>query len=151
MKRTVCFILVFLAVVLASCGFNKSVPLCLYQEDGDIVFEYAYYGYSKGKIERLSEIEKYRKVLSGKKVVMTTINSDIDWLLDTAEQAGVEFKWIGVLNYLRQELRLTSDPARKSVIHEMQSRGKILEAIDEYDPDIVITNYSLSVHCNFYQ
>ncbi len=91
------------------------------------------------------EIEKYKAMLDGKKVIMTTINSDIDWLLDTAERAGVKFVWIGVLNYLRQELRLTSDPARNSVIHEVQSRNGILSAIEEYDPDIVITNYAGSV------
>ncbi|MBR0417361.1 MAG: AAA family ATPase [Firmicutes bacterium] len=90
----------------------------------------------------LAETEKYKEALKGKKVLMTTINTDIDWLWDTAEQAGAQFVWIGVLNYLRQQLRLTSDPSRKAVIHEIQTRSDILDAVEKYAPDIVITGYS---------
>lgn len=56
MKKAVCFILAFLSVVLVSCN-SKSVPLYVYQEEGDVVFEYAYYEYIKGKIRRLSDVE----------------------------------------------------------------------------------------------
>ena len=90
----------------------------------------------------VSEIERLKPLLNGKKVVMTTINADVDWLLDTAEAAGVEFSWIGVLNYLRQELRVTSDPERMEKVHEFRSREEISNAIDELKPDMVITNYT---------
>ncbi|MBO4819369.1 MAG: AAA family ATPase [Firmicutes bacterium] len=89
-----------------------------------------------------SEIERLKPLLEGKKVVINTINADVDWLLDTAEKAGVDFAWIGVLNYLRQELRVTSDPARKEKIHEIKSRDEVFKAIEEMKPDLVITNYT---------
>ena len=76
---------------------------------------------------------------------MTTINADADWLLDTAGEAGIEFPWIGVLNYLRQELRVTSDPERKKAVHEILSREEIGKAIEEVKPDIVLTNYTESL------
>ncbi|MBR0482142.1 MAG: AAA family ATPase [Firmicutes bacterium] len=99
----------------------------------------------KEKESFAKEIERLRPVLSGKKVLMTTINADIDWLTDTAEQAGMEFVWIGVLNYLRQEIRVTSDPARAKAVHEITARGEIYDAIEKYRPDIIITGYIDSV------
>ncbi len=105
---------------------------------------------TEGILERekknyFAEIERLRPFLKGKKVLMTTINADADWLLDTAGEAGVEFPWIGVLNYLRHELRVTSDPERKKAVHEILSREEIGKAIEEVKPDIVLTNYTESL------
>ena len=92
----------------------------------------------------LEEIEKLKGRLKGKKVLINTINANIDWLLDTASEAGVEFVWIGVLNYLRQELKVTADPERAKAVHEIQNREEVYEAIRDRKPDIVITSYLAS-------
>lgn len=88
------------------------------------------------------EIEALKPILSGKKGIMTTINADVDWLLDTAKQAGVEFLWIGVQNYLHQKVNVTGNEERKKVVHEIASREDIHDAIKELRPDIVISNYT---------
>ncbi len=93
------------------------------------------------KEEYLQQIERLRPLLKGKKVILTTINSNIDWLLDTAEEAGIDFAWIGILNYLKQELIVSEDPKRMERIHEIFSRDAIRGAITEYRPDIVISGF----------
>ena len=90
----------------------------------------------------LREAEELKAVLRGKRVVMTTINANVDWLLDAAEAAGVEFVWIGVLNYLRQELRATDDPRRRALVEEISDWPAAAEKIAALKPDIVVSNYT---------
>ena len=73
---------------------------------------------------------------------MTTINANLDWLLDAAEAVGVEFVWIGVLNYLRQELRISSRPERRDLVEEIAAASVITEKIETLKPDIVLSNYT---------
>ena len=88
------------------------------------------------------EIETLRPLLQGKRVLMTTINANLDWLLDAAEDCGMEFVWIGVLNYLRRELRITDRQERNAVIQEITG-GEIGEQrIRELRPDMVLGNYT---------
>ncbi len=89
----------------------------------------------------LRKTEALRSKLAGKRVLITTINTSMDWLLDTALQAGVECVWIGVLNYLRQELRVTDEPSRKELVHEITDRQSIVDAVETLKPDIVLSNY----------
>ena len=89
----------------------------------------------------MRKTEALRSKLAGKRVLITTINTSMDWLLDTALQAGVECVWIGVLNYLRQELRVTDEPSRKELVHEIMDRQSIVDAVETLKPDIVLSNY----------
>ena len=89
-----------------------------------------------------AEAARLRPVLQGKKVLMTTINANLDWLLDAAEAVGVEFVWIGVLNYLRQELRISSRPERRDLVEEIAAASVITEKIETLKPDIVLSNYT---------
>ena len=89
-----------------------------------------------------AEAARLRPVLQGKKVLMTTINANLDWLLDAAEAVGVEFVWIGVLNYLRQELRISSRPERRELVEEIAAAPVITEKIGTLKPDIVLSNYT---------
>ena len=88
------------------------------------------------------EAAALRPRLQGKKVLMTTINANLDWLLDAAEAVGVEFVWIGVLNYLRQELRVTERPDRRGAVEEISDALTVGEKIRALKPDIVLSNYT---------
>ena len=88
------------------------------------------------------EIEALKPVLRGKKVLMTTINANLDWLLDAAEDCGMEFVWIGVLNYLRRELHVTDRAERFSAIQEITGARQVEEKIRELKPDLVLGNFT---------
>jgi nitrogenase iron protein len=92
-----------------------------------------------------AEAARLRPLLQGKKVLMTTINANLDWLLDAAEAVGMEFVWIGVLNYLRQELRVTERPDRRSLVEEISAAPMVAARIEELRPDIVLSNYTSAV------
>jgi len=83
-------------------------------------------------------------------VVMTTINANLDWLLDAAEDVGLEFVWIGVLNYLRQEVKITDNPGRKTVIEEIADFPAVAQKIRDCKPDIVLSNYTSAVEAKDY-
>ena len=88
------------------------------------------------------EIETLRPLLRGKRILMTTINANLDWLLDAAEDCGMEFVWIGVLNYLHRELRITDRPERNAVIEEISGWDLTEQRIRELKPDMVLGNYT---------
>ena len=88
------------------------------------------------------EIAALRPALARKRVLMTTINANQDWLLDAAEDCGMEFVWIGVLNYLRRELHITDRPDRFSAIQEITGARQVEEKIRELKPDLVLGNFT---------
>ncbi len=88
------------------------------------------------------EIEALRPLLKGKRVLMTTINANLDWLLDAAEDCGMEFVWIGVLNYLHRDLHVTDRPERFSAIEEITGGEIVEQRIRERKPDMVLGNYT---------
>ena len=88
-----------------------------------------------------AEAARLRPILQGKRVLMTTINASLDWLLDAADAVGVEFIWIGVLNYLRQEIRISDRPERRDMAVEVSGFSEVSDRICELHPDIVLSNY----------
>ena len=88
------------------------------------------------------EIAALRPLLQGKRVLMTTINANLDWLLDAAEDCGMEFVWIGVLNYLHRELRITDRQERHAVIEEITGGDIVEQRIRALRPDMVLGNYT---------
>ena len=97
-----------------------------------------------------AEAARLRPLLQGRRVVMTTINANLDWLLDAAEDVGLEFVWIGVLNYLRQEVKITDNPGRKTVIEEIADFPAVAQKIRDCKPDIVLSNYTSAVEAKDY-
>ena len=91
-----------------------------------------------------AEIAELRPLLAGKKILMTTINAGMDWLMDAAEDAGMEFVWVGVLNYLGTELCVTERPDR-CPIEELDGNTPLEKKIAERKADIVLSNYTSSV------
>lgn len=92
-----------------------------------------------------AEAARLRPVLQGKKVAMTTINANIDWLWDAAQAVGMDFVWIGVLNYLRRELRITDHPERRGTVEEITDGLMAVERISACRPDIVLSNYTAAL------
>lgn len=86
------------------------------------------------------KIERLKPILAGKRIFMTTINTNVDWLLDTADAIGMEFVQIGVLNYLHQEVKITDHPEKYNINEEFDWT-KIRESIYRTKPDIVLSNY----------
>ena len=89
-----------------------------------------------------ARIQRLRPRLQGKKVLMTTINANMDWLLDAAEAVGMDFVWIGVLNYLRQEVKISDSPERCAAAEEVSGLPQVTSRIRALKPDIVISNYA---------
>ena len=87
------------------------------------------------------EIEKLKPFLQGKRIFMTTINENVDWILETADAIGMKFVRIGVMNYLRQEAKVTDHPD-KYEIDENFDWTKMRDIIRELKPDIVLSNYT---------
>ncbi len=95
------------------------------------------------------EEEKYRKkldelrpFLEGKKLMVTTINSNMDWLLETVDDLGMEVTWIGVLNYLRMPLHISVHDKFQSIATEEVNIQVIQDEIARSKPDIVLSNYT---------
>ena len=90
-----------------------------------------------------AEISELRPLLQRKRILMTTINENMDWLTDTAADVGMEIVWIGVLNYLRTALCVTGHPDLYPV-EEITGRQAVTERIAKLNPDIVLSNYTFS-------
>ena len=90
----------------------------------------------------LEELDKLRKDLTGKKILLTTINAGLDWLLEAAAKAGMCFVWIGVLNYLHQEICVTSHPEFMELIDTEYDWMKVREKVQQLKPDLVLSNYT---------
>ena len=80
--------------------------------------------------------------LEGKKVFLTTINSNIDWLLDTAYEVGLNFIHIGVYNYLRTPLVISKHPERMENAVEILDASRTRQLIREKKPDIILSAYT---------
>ncbi len=92
-----------------------------------------------------SRIHALKPILSGKRILMTTVNINMDWLIEAAHTIGMEFSWIGVLNYLHTELNITDHPENCPVIEECTDFSRIEEKIYLLKPDIILSNYTSSI------
>lgn len=112
-------------------------------------------GRSLGKEARVEEIisaerEKYvRKineimpVLKGKKLMVITYNHELDWILKTADDAGMEIVKIGILNFSQDE-GFRTNLSLKCPVEENYDKTKRMSDIDKYKPDVLLTNYASS-------
>ncbi len=87
------------------------------------------------------EIDLLRPELEGKKVVITTINSNIDFVLKACEDAGMEILQVGVVNYLRQEVKV-SDTPEIYPINDKLDWASLYDQAENLDADFVISNYT---------
>ncbi len=87
------------------------------------------------------EIESLKPSLQGKRLVITTINTNIDYVLQAAEDAGMEILQVGVVNYLHTEVKVSRTPEKYNINDRMDWRELYHQAGD-WNADFVISNYT---------
>ncbi|MBR3397886.1 MAG: AAA family ATPase [Lachnospiraceae bacterium] len=86
-------------------------------------------------------IERLKPVLFGKRLLMTTISTGLDWLFSAAADAGMKVVWVGVADYLHQGLAVSRNPEILNVSEYVYDLVTAEEKIRELKPDIVVSNY----------
>lgn len=90
------------------------------------------------------EIASLRPGLTGKKLMILTYNHELDWILKTALDAGMQIVKIGVFNYSQDEGFRTRLGAELPV-EENYDREKRGDDLARYRPDVLLTNYASSI------
>ncbi|MCL2227817.1 MAG: AAA family ATPase [Oscillospiraceae bacterium] len=88
-----------------------------------------------------NEIEKLRRKMSGKRLMILTYNHDIDWILGAAIDAGIEIVKIGILNFSQDEGFRTKLKLPVPV-EEKYDRDNRTADVKKHRPDILLTNYT---------
>ena len=90
------------------------------------------------------EVEALKPVLSGKRLMIITYNHELDWILKTAVDVGIEVVKIGILNFSQDEgFRTRLDlPLPVEDNYDRDNRESDLK---RYQPDILLTNYASSI------
>ena len=91
-------------------------------------------------------IEEVRPHLSGKRILVITYNHDVDWILSAAMDAGMTVCKLCILNFSQDE-GFRSDLAEIADIpvEEDYDPARRAEDIENYRPDILLSNYETSV------
>ncbi|MBQ4045949.1 MAG: nitrogen fixation protein NifH, partial [Lachnospiraceae bacterium] len=89
-----------------------------------------------------ARIRRLKESLQGKKLLLTTINTGLDWFLDAVSKTGMELVWVGVLNYLHTPMSVTAHPELYPMIEETFDWNMADRKIAETKPDIVLSNYT---------
>ena len=90
------------------------------------------------------EIEALKPALTGKKLMIITYNHELDWILQTAVEVGIEVVKVGILNYSQDEgFRTKLDISFP--VEENYDRNNRKKDLALYDPDILLTNYASSI------
>ncbi len=95
----------------------------------------------KQEAQYQAEIARLRPILEGKRVFITTINSNLDWILDVMEDLGMKVTQIAVMNYLRQEVKVTAHEDRYHVEGDYDWTN-LRQDIRRCRPDLVLSNYT---------
>lgn len=90
------------------------------------------------------KISKLRPVLEGKKVLVLTYNHELDWILQTAMDAGMEIVKIGILSFSQDE-GFRTELDLKCPVEIDYDKEKRSEDVEKYKPDVLLTNYASSI------
>ena len=93
------------------------------------------------KANYLKNIDRLREKLSGKRILLTTISTDMDWLLSAALDVGVVPVWVGVADYLHQGIHVSRIESVRQVTEAITDINMVDQKIRELKPDIVVANY----------
>ena len=105
------------------------------EQEAEAVIEKERLGYER-------EIARLRRRLKGKKLIFSTINSNIDWLLSAVTDAGMELPYVGVVNYFHRPLLATKYPEKYPMIRETYDVTMSADAVRQYKPDIFLSAYA---------
>ncbi|MEE0201329.1 MAG: nitrogenase component 1 [Muricomes sp.] len=93
-------------------------------------------------------IAAVKKTLKGKKLMVITYNHQLDWILKTALDAGMEIAKLCILNFSQDEGFSSRLPGITDIpLEEDYDRGKRFTDIQYYRPDILLSNYESSAGC----
>ena len=90
------------------------------------------------------EVEALKPILTGKKLMILTYNHELDWILETAIDVGVEVVKIGILNFSQDE-GFRTKLVMPLPVEENYDRGNRESDLERYKPDILLTNYASSI------
>ena len=90
------------------------------------------------------EIDRLRPSLVGKRLMVLSYNCELDWILRTALDAGMDIVRIGILDYSQDEGFRTKIEADLPVVENYAREGRENE-IAELKPDVLLTNYASPV------
>ncbi len=90
------------------------------------------------------EVEALKADLAGKRLMIITYNHELDWILKTALDVGIDIVKIGVFNFSQDEGFRTRLDAAFNVV-ENYDRSERDQDIAAYRPDILLTNYASSL------
>ncbi len=90
------------------------------------------------------EIEALRPILKDKKLMIITYNHELDWILRTAVDIGIEIVKIGILNFSQDE-DFRSKLNISFPVEENYDRNNRKKDLELYKPDILLTNYASSI------
>ena len=91
-----------------------------------------------------NEITSLRKTLNSKKLMIITYNYELDWIIQTAIDLGIDIVKIGLLNYSQDEGFRTNLDITFPVEAEYDRDNRAAD-IAKYQPDILLTNYQFSL------
>ena len=86
-------------------------------------------------------IDELRPQLEGKKLMIVTYNCELDWILKTALDLGMDVVRIGILNYSQDAGFRTRLDAEFPVV-ENYNRFVRSGEIEQLAPDVLLTNYA---------
>ncbi len=86
-------------------------------------------------------INFYKENLQGKKVMIVSYNQNIDWILKTILDLGMEIIFLGVLDFSQEDRFFSNYLDRVSEFHLSYDSNLMEEDLDRIDPDVVLSNY----------
>jgi len=92
------------------------------------------------RAEYLDAMAAVRPALAGKRLMVTTYNHDVDWLLETAFDAGMDVVRVGIMNYSQDGLHRTRYGDRVTAVVDYDPDRRT-DDILELRPDLVLANY----------
>lgn len=91
-------------------------------------------------------IARVRSVLKGKRLMIITYNYDLDWILRTALDAGMEVVKLCLLNFSQDEGFRSKLPEIDRILREENyDRADRQKDLDTYQPDILLSNYEAAL------
>ncbi len=92
-----------------------------------------------------ARIRAVKPFLQGKRLMVITYNHNLDWIMRTALDAGMEIVKLCILNFSQDEGFRSALPEADSILlEENYDRADRQKDIQQYQPDIVLSNYESS-------
>jgi nitrogenase molybdenum-iron protein alpha/beta subunit len=87
------------------------------------------------------ELDQIRPPLEGKRLMVITYNQDIDWILQTAVDLGMNIVFVGILNFSQDNHFTTNFKDHIQELHIPYENTRRKADLDRVRPDLLITNY----------